>query len=809
MKKLMKNILVVGALLCLSVISYGQTKSAFIEAAEKAYAEKNYYAALSYFNEVLEFDDRDVNALVKSAEAARQFNSYEVAAEKYSFLLDSLQYDQDSTMVVRLADMYQRLGKYDLATDYYDRYISEFGVDGDSLTQYATSTKESVVWAASRSKEIDSSYVLTKMGEEVNGNGSDFAPQVVEDDLYFTSMAFTRKDPDTREEISISKIMKRVEDQTATPLESDINDREKLVANIAFSLDRSRAYYSVCDYVDANTISCDIYVSMVDPEGNLFNERKLAAPVNEEGSTSTQPTLRYDKELQSEVLYFVSDREGGKGKLDIYSVVVSKEGGYEDLTNLEAINTEGDDLSPFYHSPTATMYFSTDGRMGLGGYDVYSSLLSDGIWLDPQPLPAPVNSSYHDAFYVVSDDEEMAYMASNREGASYIDNELKSCCYDIFQVEHTPAELELNALTFDKSSLTELDGATVTVVDKISGEQIGTLTPLEDHEHIFKIFSNREYLVIGSKENYKSDTLELSTRGLAIGDTLVEKLYLEPDGISLEVLTFDDQTKDALNGVTVTIEDLSDPTNTKQVKLNELGNNFDFLIEPGKTYRITASKNRFNTVTQIIDTRGLSGKLTQKIYLPRFDLAAYLPIALYFDNDHPDPDSKSTYTDKVYYDLLQDYMRRKPTFKEEYTKGLDQSSKMDSDRNMENFFEGNVKGGYDQFRIFMDGLIKELESGARINLTVRGYASPRFDIRYNLVLAQRRIQSAKNDMMTYRDGVLSKYLKQKQLIITEISLGEELAPSDVSDNLYDEKGSIYSVKASKQRRIEILSIKSN
>ena len=69
----------------------------FLEAAETAYVRNNYYAALVYYNEVLPFDEKDVDIIFKSAEAARKFDSYAVAAEKYALLIDSMQNVPDST----------------------------------------------------------------------------------------------------------------------------------------------------------------------------------------------------------------------------------------------------------------------------------------------------------------------------------------------------------------------------------------------------------------------------------------------------------------------------------------------------------------------------------------------------------------------------------------------------------------------------------------------------------------------------------------------------------------------------------------
>jgi hypothetical protein len=318
---------------------------------------------------------------------------------------------------------------------------------------------------------------------------------------------------------------------------------------------------------------------------------------------------------------------------------------------------------------------------------------------------------------------------------------------------------------------------------------------------------DKEYIIVAEKLGYKPDTVMLSTIGLKKSEAITKKLYLDTDIVTLEAFTFDQVTKDALKGATITIEDLTDPSKPKLEKVNMEGNDFIFSLEKNKTYRITASKYGYTSATETIDTRGLSGKVKKNLYLNRFNLERLLPLALYFDNDEPNPDTKTTATNEIYGNLVRAYMLRKPIFMDRYSKGTKGEEKVTSIARMETFFEGDVRGGYDRFSIFMDELIKVLEANQKVEVTIRGYASPRFDLKYNLVLGQRRINSVLNDMMSYRGGALAGYLKNKSLILTEISYGEELSPIDVIDNINDERGSIYSLRASKERRVEVISAK--
>ena len=106
----------------------------------------------------------------------------------------------------------------------------------------------------------------------------------------------------------------------------------------------------------------------------------------------------------------------------------------------------------------------------------------------------------------------------------------------------------------------------------------------------------------------------------------------------------------------------------------------------------------------------------------------------------------------------------------------------------------------------MRALKKELELGRSLELAIKGYASPLADTRYNLALGSRRVSSVENELLNYEGGIFRSYVQSGQLIINDISFGEETSPSDVSDQVRDKRNSIFSVRASKERRVQIVRI---
>ena len=85
----MSHILRIVVILLLPCCLPGQSFNAFNKAGDKAYAKRDYHAALHYYGQALEFKQATSSLKFKYAEAARQFNAYEVAAAYYQQVLES------------------------------------------------------------------------------------------------------------------------------------------------------------------------------------------------------------------------------------------------------------------------------------------------------------------------------------------------------------------------------------------------------------------------------------------------------------------------------------------------------------------------------------------------------------------------------------------------------------------------------------------------------------------------------------------------------------------------------------------------
>lgn len=193
------------------------------------------------------------------------------------------------------------------------------------------------------------------------------------------------------------------------------------------------------------------------------------------------------------------------------------------------------------------------------------------------------------------------------------------------------------------------------------------------------------------------------------------------------------------------------------------------------------------------------------------DLNKRLPVTLYFHNDIPDPRSWDTTTVVNYMDSYNEYHAMLSKYKREYSKGLSAQKAEEAQQDIENFFIEYVDQGVKDLELFRDLLLKELQNGARIKITIQGFASPLAKTNYNVNLTKRRISSLINYLREFDGGIFIPYLDDKApnngtVIFEQVPFGEYTANQLTSDNPNDVQNSVYSRNAAIERKIEIQSV---
>lgn len=186
------------------------------------------------------------------------------------------------------------------------------------------------------------------------------------------------------------------------------------------------------------------------------------------------------------------------------------------------------------------------------------------------------------------------------------------------------------------------------------------------------------------------------------------------------------------------------------------------------------------------------------------DTNLFNPFSVYFDNDEPDPKSTSTITTKDYSSIYYAFYNRKDEIARLY--GLTDRDKKATSQTapapdwLNQFFEQDLKGGWERLRAMTELLYERLGKGDKVTITLRGYSDVGVTTTYKQNLAARRINSLQNHFMNFDGGILGKFIKSGQLTIVKQSIGGIRAQKD----LLDSPTAIYEQKAMQARRVEVV-----
>jgi outer membrane protein OmpA-like peptidoglycan-associated protein len=320
-------------------------------------------------------------------------------------------------------------------------------------------------------------------------------------------------------------------------LEGPFNKNNVHTSNGAFSPDSNAFYFTRCKKSEkVGKVICAIYRSEK-KNGKWEEPKKLGPDINKPEFTSTHPSLgTYERGgREYTVLYFSSNQEGTRGGMDIFYAIQSyRTAEFRSARNLgRKINTEQDEITPYYDRETETLYFSSQGHVGMGGFDIYKTEGFGRRWEDPTNLGYPINSSVDDIYYILRN-QRNGYLVSNRPGTIALKSE--TCCDDIWSFHYKEIlNLAVTGFVYDEDDTTEtpLTNAVVTLYslqevdeDTATSEQyeeilLGTdSTRKEDSTYFFSLKEDRKYQLSAVKDGYLVGKKTVSTMGKEESDTM-------------------------------------------------------------------------------------------------------------------------------------------------------------------------------------------------------------------------------------------------------------------------------------------------
>lgn len=210
---------------------------------------------------------------------------------------------------------------------------------------------------------------------------------------------------------------------------------------------------------------------------------------------------------KGDTMYFTSDMPGGFGKADIYRTTKDAKGEWTRAENLgNQINTEGDEVFPFYNGNMGALFFSSNGRYGLGGLDVFICSINGQKVDNVYNAGAPLNTQNDDFAVVVDSKTKKGYFSSNRSGGSGDDD-----IYTIDLLEELKFGKRIIGIAKDKSEHA-IPQTFITLQDE-KGTTMDTLTTKDDGAYVFFVATDKKFKLIGKKEKYTDGANNASSFG--------------------------------------------------------------------------------------------------------------------------------------------------------------------------------------------------------------------------------------------------------------------------------------------------------
>jgi flagellar motor protein MotB len=381
---------------------------------KESYENLDYVTAEQQLKEALKYDDRFFEAYMTLGELYTNINRYPEAASNYqaAVRIDSNAY---RPVYFRLANAEMMTGDYVHALIHYNTYLRDKGNSEKNRLTAQKNIRNCEFAIEAEKKPVP--FNLINAGDGINTSDDEYWPSITADGqtLMFTRQIYSTYYPHsmgtTQEDFFVS-IKSDDKWQKAINAGEPLNTRSNEGAQ-TLSSNGKYMYFTACDRA-GGLGSCDLYFSSFQ-NGNWSLPYNLKWPVNTSAWEST-PSISAD----GSVLYFSSNRPGGFGGKDLWFSRINADGTWGNPVNMgKTINTEGNEMSPFIHFDGKTLYFASDGRPGMGGYDIYMTRMrDDSTWSEPRNLGYPINTYNDEMGLVIDASGKTAYLSSKRDNGN-------------------------------------------------------------------------------------------------------------------------------------------------------------------------------------------------------------------------------------------------------------------------------------------------------------------------------------------------------------------------------------------------------
>lgn len=431
-----------------------------------------------------------------------------------------------------LANIEMNDGNYDMAKQYFSIFLT---LDKDNKDLQPLANK-GIKEAEFREYAIANPIPFTpqNMGKMINTPYDEYLPALTADEQ---TLVITRKEPrkstttamtPEEEDFYISTLDTNGNWTMAQRVDEPLNSNDNEGAQ-CISQDGRFIVFTICG--EGGLGSCDLYWSK--KIGDRWSKpRNLGAAVNSRYWDS-QPSFSID----GKTLYFTSNRPGGKGGKDIWKTTLNENGRWNKAVNLgNSINTTQDETCPFIHYDDQTLYFASNGHIGMGGFDIfYSRKLNDTTWSMPTNIGYPINTSGEEMNLIVGASGNTAIFSSDKLDG-YGGQDLYS--FELYEDARPVPTTYMKGIVFDEKTNQRL-AADFKIIDLENENEVvsATADPVTG-SFLISLPANKNYALNVSMDGYlfHSENIELLSgtpeepflknvgmKQLSVGETVVLK----------------------------------------------------------------------------------------------------------------------------------------------------------------------------------------------------------------------------------------------------------------------------------------------
>ncbi len=441
--------------------------------AEAFYKEGKYAEAADQYEKAWRKKQGKKNLIFSAGECYYLAKDYRKAAEAYRNVKDD---GKNFPLVgLKYARSLKQDGQYDKAKTEFQAFFDKYTGESKAILEEIIKTEIAGCDLGMKLPlQINRDLKISHPSGGINSSASEFAPFVFSDDVLYFSSTMGGK-------ARIYRSQRQGEQWTkaSTPENFPVIQNDQHFCNGALSPDGNRFYFTICSgaqtWGDLSS-RCEIFV--LKRRNNTWSQpERLPDFINMDKTTSTHPNVAHQG--SREILYFASNRDGGRGGMDIWytSRDLSRENAEFSMpVNLGSIvNTLGDEVTPFYDALDGTLYFASNGHVSIGGFDVFYTKGDGTRWAPPQNAGMPLNSSADDYYYVKNKSGLGGFFVSNRTFGS---QKTSTRNEDIFEFGSSSGDaaggrrVSLRGNVYDQSSGGPVSNATITLYEVRAGEDV-------------------------------------------------------------------------------------------------------------------------------------------------------------------------------------------------------------------------------------------------------------------------------------------------------------------------------------------------